>query len=83
MNPNCPDFNELFKTENALSEEIGKTGALKIMENNRTPGTDGLTSVFYRYFWNIVGTFMVESFNYAFRNGTLSTDFSTSRCNFF
>ena len=42
------------------------------MENNKTPGTDGLTPEFYRYFWNLLGSFMVSSFNYAFRNGTLS-----------
>ena len=46
--------------------------ALKAMENNKTPGTDGLTPEFYRYFWNLLGSFMVSSFTYAFRNGTLS-----------
>ena len=46
--------------------------ALKTMENNRTPGTNGLTPEFYRYFWNLLGSFMVNSFNYAFQNGTLS-----------
>ena len=27
---------------------------------------------FYRYFWNLLGLSMVSSFNFAFRNGTLS-----------
>ena len=83
MNPNCLTFSEFFETENALSEEIAKTCegvmsvhecelALITMENNKTPGTDGLTPEFYRYFWNLLGSFMVSSFNYAFRNGTLS-----------
>ena len=36
--------------------------ALVMMESSKTPGTDGLTSEFYRYFWNAVGKFMVESF---------------------
>ena len=81
--PNCPIFNDFFETENSLSEEIAKTcegdmsideceRALKTMENNKTPGTDGLTPEFYRYFWNLLGSFMVSSFNYAFQNGTLS-----------
>ena len=54
MDPNCPTFSEFFETENALSEEIAKTCegvmsvqecelALKATENNKTPGTDGLT----------------------------------------
>lgn len=83
MNPTCPTFNEFFETENALSEEIAKTYegamsvhecelALKTMENNKTPGADGVTPEFYRYFWNLLGSFMVSSFNYAFQNGTLS-----------
>ena len=83
MDPNCPTFNEFFETENALSEDIAKTCegvmsiheceiALKTMESNKTPGTDGLTPEFYRYFWDLLGSFMVSSFNFAFRNGTLS-----------
>ena len=69
--------------ENTLPEEIANTYegvmsihecevALKTMENNKTPGTDGLTSELYRYFWKLLSPFMVDSFNFAFRNGTLS-----------
>ena len=83
MDPNWLTFSEFFETENALSEEIAKTceGVMPVheceltlitMENNRTPGTDGLTPEFYRYFWNLLSSFMVSSFNYAFRNGTPS-----------
>ena len=46
--------------------------ALMTMESNKTLGTDGLTSEFYRFFWNAIGKFMVESFNYAFQHGSLS-----------
>jgi len=53
MDPNCPTFNEFCKIENTLPKEIAKTYegvmsiheceiALKTMENNKTPGTDGL-----------------------------------------
>ena len=83
MDPNCLTFSEFFETENALSEGIAKTCegvmsvyecelALITMENNKTPGTDGLTPESYRYFWNLLGSFMVSSFNYAFRKGALS-----------
>ena len=82
-NPNGSEFIEFFNTENALSEETSKTcegimsideckRALMTMESNKTPGTDGLTSEFYRYFWNAVSKFMVESFNYALQHGSLS-----------
>ena len=38
----------------------------KKMENNKTPGPDGLTVEFYWYFWNSIAKYMVESFDYAF-----------------
>jgi len=82
-NPNGSEFIEFFNTENVLSEETEKIcggimcideckRALMTMESNKTPGTDGLTSEFYRFFWNAVGKFMVESSNYAFQHGSLS-----------
>ena len=78
MDPHCPTFKEFFEIENSLSEEIVKTCegvmsvdeceiVLKTMKNNKTPGTDGLTPEFYRYFWNLLGSFMVNSLNYAFQ----------------
>ncbi|KAL9965225.1 hypothetical protein ACROYT_G028996 [Oculina patagonica] len=83
MNPNDSAFDEFFKTDNALSEENATSceglmsideceRALLLMKGNKTPGTDGLTAEFYRYFWNAVGKFMVESFNYALEHGSLS-----------
>ena len=82
MYPNCPTFNEFFETENVLSEEIAKTcegvmsihvwDCVKSIENDKTLDMDGLTPEFYRYFWNLLGSFMVNSFNYTFQNSTLS-----------
>ncbi len=83
MNPNDSAFNKFFKTDIALSEENATSceglmsideceRALMLMKGNKTPGTDGLTAEFYRYFWNAVGKFMVESFNYALEHGSLS-----------
>jgi len=46
--------------------------ALMTMESNKTPGTDGLTLECYRYFWNAVSKFMVESFNNIFQHRSLS-----------
>ena len=82
-NPNDSEFIEFFNTEEALSEETAKTcegvmsveeckRALMMMESNKTPGTDGLTSEFYRYFSNAVSKYMVDSFNYGLQHGSLS-----------
>ena len=81
--PNLPEFNQFFQVEKELSAEMAATCegyitieecayVLKKMENNKTPGSDGLTVEFYRYFWNIIAKYMVESFNYAFQSGHLS-----------
>ena len=46
--------------------------ALKEFKNNKTPGTDGFSAEFYKFFWSDLGTEMTASFNYAFQKGSLS-----------
>ena len=46
--------------------------ALKEFTSNKTPGTDGFTSEFYKFLWPELCTEMIASFNYAFHSGTLS-----------
>ena len=41
--------------------------------NDKTPGNDGLTIEFYKFFWPEVGTFVVDSLNYAFFHEELSS----------
>ena len=48
------------------------TQALKIMANNKSPGTDGFTVEFFKVFWNRIGTLVVNSLNESFRRGELS-----------
>ena len=54
-----------------ISEEECLT-ALKEYKNNKTPGTDGFSAEFYKFFWSDLGTEMTASFNYAFQKGSLS-----------
>ena len=42
------------------------------MQNNKSPGSDGLTTEFYRAFCEIISAYVVNSFNYAFNTGNLS-----------
>ena len=49
-----------------------RTYGLNKFQNNKTPGSDGLTIEFYRCFWEVLGHFMVDSFNYAHEYGHLS-----------
>ena len=45
---------------------------LSTFENNKTPGNDGLTIEFYKFFWPEIGTLFVDSLNYAYFHGELS-----------
>ena len=46
--------------------------ALKEMDSNKTPGSDGLPAEFYKMFWNDIADFLLGSINYAYQKGQLS-----------
>ena len=45
---------------------------LDTLKNNKSPGNDGLTVEFYKKFWPLLGTPLVNSLNTAFVHGKLS-----------
>ena len=46
--------------------------AIKIMKNNKSPGSDGLTIEFYKTFWPDISDILIDSFNESFNLGHLS-----------
>ena len=46
--------------------------ALKVMKNNKSPGPDGYTVEFFKYFWKDIGDFLIRSLNCGFRKEELS-----------
>ena len=46
---------------------------LSTFSNDKTPGNDGLTIESYKFFWSEIGMFVVDSLNYAFFHGKLSS----------
>ena len=46
--------------------------ALKDMKNNKSPGSDGLSTEFYKIFWNDIKQFYINSINYSYSNKTLT-----------
>ena len=46
--------------------------ALKEMKNNKSPGSDGFSCEFFKFFYKDLGHFLVRSLNYGFNNGSLS-----------
>ncbi len=61
-----------LKLEGKLSlKEAGES--LYKMNNFRSPGSDGFTVEFYKFFWIDIGQFLVNSINYSYDIGVLST----------
>ena len=50
------------------------SSALRTMPNNKTPGSDGLPTEFYKFFFNDIIKNLIDSFDFSFRNGRLSAD---------
>lgn len=46
--------------------------ALKNMKNEKSPGLDGFTVEFFKFFWIDLRAFILRSINYGYRNGSLS-----------
>ena len=59
------------KTEGRITiEEAGR--ALRKMKNGKSPGLDGFTTEFFKFFWKDLGAFFVRSINYGFQMGEMS-----------
>ena len=60
----------LKKEERQLCEGLVSVSeclnALKEFKKAKSPGTDGFSAEFYKFFWPELGTEMVSSFNHAF-----------------
>jgi len=75
-------FNTVHNTLDEIEKEIceGKVSmeecydSLHQFPNNKSPGSDGLSIEFYKYFWNKISPFLMDSYNYSFENNILSVD---------
>ena len=47
--------------------------ALRDMNTNKSPGSDGKTTEFFKIFWGDLKSFYVKSLNYSFENVSLTT----------
>ncbi len=69
--PKLTDEQALGIEGNLTFKEAGIT--LKNMQNNRSPGSTGFTTEFFKFFRKDLGYMVVKSLNYGFQKGELST----------
>lgn len=70
--PKIPNI-EKIKCEKQVSE-YELTKSIKSMKNGRSPGTDGLTSEFYKLFYIDIKEILLSSINYELQTGKLSIE---------
>jgi hypothetical protein len=73
--PDLPQLHEDQKEE--LDNEITiqeLTKAVKELPVQKTPGSDGLPSEFYKFFWSKISTLVFNSIKYGIENSRLSLD---------
>ena len=64
-NEESMDMDGIIRKEECLN-------AVKCLKNNKSPGTDGFTAEFYKFFWKDLGDFLIRSFNDSYEEGKLS-----------
>ena len=72
--PDIPKLTENQKESlegNITHEEALK--CLKNMKNNKSPGSDGFTAEFFKFFWVDIGIFLVRAINCSYMLGELSS----------
>ncbi|GFO33598.1 Pol-like protein [Plakobranchus ocellatus] len=62
---------EAILIEGKITYEEAST-VLKNMKNNKSPGSDGFTIEFFKFFWRDIGYFLIKSISHSFDSGHLS-----------
>ena len=71
VNVKCLSIDEKLKCESTLTEAECQC-VLNSFKKSKTPGTDGLTVEFYKKFWNLLKSPLVNSLNRSYIEGQLS-----------
>ena len=84
----CADINKcsFFNTKSNTLTEVEKqscdiditieecSNGLAELNNNKSPGSDGFTTEFYKFFWPNIKQHVFDSFQYSFNSGILSNN---------
>ncbi len=73
-----PSIKKLSRTSRQDCEEDISKGecaeALRAMANNKSPGSDGFPTEFYKFFWRDIKDLVFSSFQFALQNRSLSSE---------
>ena len=70
-NPNKLSQTDAMKLEGEITyTELAH--ALQSMKNSKSPGNDGFTVEFFKFFWKDLRIIILRSLNFAYKNGSLS-----------
>ena len=71
-NPSIPKLDQDVKSNLDLPINIDELShALKNMKNDKSPGLDGFTTNFYKFFWTDLKNLLYETLTYSFQQGEL------------
>ena len=74
-NPEIPKLDNMEKGMCDLELTLTEIGqALKDLPNDKTPGNDGFSTNFYKFFWPNIKDLLFESIKYSFHSDLLSLD---------
>ena len=77
MNNSIKNINTKLTSDekNSIEGQVAEyecASALKAMKNNKSPGSDGITTEFYKIFWSEIKSYYVKSLNYSFEIGDMT-----------
>ena len=73
-NENIPKLAKELQEKCDLPLSIEECGvALSKLQNNKSPGSDGITTNFYKFFWTDIKDLLYQSYIYSYNNGSLTT----------
>ena len=70
--PKLTDEDKAFCDSEIFESEILES--LKALKNGKSPGSDGLTAEFYKFFWINIKSLLLDSFKYSIYYGELSIE---------
>jgi exonuclease III len=84
LNANSYDLSQCYEHVPTLNEGDRNTcegvataneceHVLNTFKNDKSPGNDGITAEFYKHFWGDICDTLVDSYNFSFEKGELST----------